>query len=179
MTDAGYAMMVMALAKYSASGAPVGQGRDVLSGQFPCYDVYKTKDGHITVGNLEPKFWTAMCKSMNLPDILDGAFAEGADGEQIRSTLQKKLMTQTNAQWAEQLKNVDTCVEPVYQPENRAEEDPQLRTRDLDIEVTVGDQRIKLVKTPLRMTGIEHAAAPGPKIGEHTKQILGALKAKL
>jgi hypothetical protein len=40
----------------------VGGGQDILCGKLPCYDIYRTKDGHIAVGALEPKFWTALCK---------------------------------------------------------------------------------------------------------------------
>ena len=49
MTDWAFALMAMAQAKYLACGEAIGGGRDLLSGAVPCYDVYRTKDGHITV----------------------------------------------------------------------------------------------------------------------------------
>ena len=57
MTDGAYALLVMALAKANASGQPVSQGQDVLSGAHPCYGMYSSADGFLTVCNLEPKFW--------------------------------------------------------------------------------------------------------------------------
>ena len=49
MTDWAFALMAMAQAKYLACGEAIGGGKDLLSGAVPCYDVYRTKDGHITV----------------------------------------------------------------------------------------------------------------------------------
>jgi crotonobetainyl-CoA:carnitine CoA-transferase CaiB-like acyl-CoA transferase len=49
MTDWTFALMAMAQAKHLACGEAIGGGKDLLSGAVPCYDVYRTKDGHITV----------------------------------------------------------------------------------------------------------------------------------
>jgi alpha-methylacyl-CoA racemase len=72
MTDWAHAMMVMSQAKHMVGGEEIGAGRDILCGSLPCYDIYATKDGHLAVGALEPKFWAALCKVCVMCQSLGG-----------------------------------------------------------------------------------------------------------
>ena len=46
-----------------------------LSGSFPCYRVYRTRDGrHMALGAVEPVFWADFCQAVGRPDLI------GADG---------------------------------------------------------------------------------------------------
>ena len=47
-----------------------GDARDALSGRYPNYTVYTTKDGGaLSVGALEPKFWEAFCDVVKRPRL--------------------------------------------------------------------------------------------------------------
>ena len=179
MTDAAYSLLVMPLAKYAVNQQQVGAGTDILSGAYPCYDVYRTSDGYISVGNLEPKFWLTFIEVLQLPELKDSAYAEGDDAVNVRNKLQSVLLQHSNQYWSELFHDIDTCVEPIYPPESRAQLDKQLSTRNLDISITVGNKSISVVKTPLNMSGVVHADTPGPKIGEHSKLIRSQLNSKL
>jgi crotonobetainyl-CoA:carnitine CoA-transferase CaiB-like acyl-CoA transferase len=122
MTDWALAMTIMAQSKFLTDGEPIGGGRDLLCGQVPCYDIYRSKvrffsghcvwlfqpmqyklsryffsffylifdlqDGHLAVAALEPKFWKALCKALQLPELTNSSMATGSEGEAVRSKLQ-------------------------------------------------------------------------------------------
>ena len=106
-------------------------------------------------------------------------FFQGSEGDAVHAEIESVLRKHTNKEWEERLRNVDTCVEPVSLPENRSQSDAQLQSRDLDIDLQVGGSPIRLVKTPLKMTGLQFATTPGPRIGEHNKTLLGQVHSKL
>jgi alpha-methylacyl-CoA racemase len=89
----------MSQAKHMISGDKVGNGADWLCGALPCYDVYRTKDGYISVGALESKFWHALCKALELPDLIDKHMVEGQEADFVRNKLQTKLSSKTSAEW--------------------------------------------------------------------------------
>lgn len=57
MTDCALALTSMSFARFEGTGESYASGTDILCGKFPCYDIYATLDGHVSVGALEPKFW--------------------------------------------------------------------------------------------------------------------------
>jgi crotonobetainyl-CoA:carnitine CoA-transferase CaiB-like acyl-CoA transferase len=44
------------------------RGKNILEGGAPFYSVYKCKQGYLAVGNLEPKFYSAMIEGLNLEE---------------------------------------------------------------------------------------------------------------
>ena len=112
MTDNVYSMLSMPLARYSMTGETFSAGRDWLTGSTPCYNVYRTSDGHISVGALEPKFWIALCKALRIQHLIPQQFPDSdAQTEQVKAQLQAVLSTKNNQEWAEFFKNKDCCVE--------------------------------------------------------------------
>ena len=63
----------------------------------PCYDIYKTKDGHISVGALEHKFWVPLCKAIGAPDLMPHAMATGAEGQRTRQRLGEIFATKSES----------------------------------------------------------------------------------
>ncbi len=43
--------------------------KNVLNGNYPCYSIYKTKDGVIALGCLEDKFWINFVKAIGKPEL--------------------------------------------------------------------------------------------------------------
>jgi crotonobetainyl-CoA:carnitine CoA-transferase CaiB-like acyl-CoA transferase len=63
--------------------------------------------------------------------------------------------------------------------------DPQLRARELDVTIRVPAKdaseqaaSVTMPKTPLRMTGAQIVAEPGPALGAHTKQLIAEARAR-
>jgi len=172
MTDNAYALLPMPMSRNSFANEPIGRGNDILNGKFACYDVYKTSDGgHMTVGALEPKFWTSLCRGLGRPDLIAKQYADGDDNTMVRDTLRQIFASKTTAEWTRIFAPLDACVEPVLAPENVSQTDRQLRARDVDITMQVGDETLRVPRTPLRMTGLRHTPERAPRIGEHTPLI--------
>src|SRR3989441_3390102 len=79
-----------------------------LTGEVPCYHVYKVADGFLTVAALEPDFWAAFCQAIDREDLKDRQFDPAAI-EAVQATLRPA----TRAAWATRFGNQDVCVEPV------------------------------------------------------------------
>src|SRR5919202_886746 len=61
MFDGSLSWLALVAAKYLCDGDPPRRGDLELAGRLICYRPYGCKDGWITLGALEPKFWRAWC----------------------------------------------------------------------------------------------------------------------
>ena len=52
-----------------------------LTGEYPCYHVYPTADGAITVAALESKFWRTLCEALAREDLVGRQFDPSAIAE--------------------------------------------------------------------------------------------------
>ncbi|MGH9389677.1 MAG: CaiB/BaiF CoA transferase family protein, partial [Vicinamibacteria bacterium] len=90
-----------------------GEAGKRLSGSFPNYAIYRTRDGGaLSVGALEPKFWAAFCAGIERRDLEGRMLDEGAVAEVARVIEGRDL-----AYWEERFSRIDACVEPVSSPE--------------------------------------------------------------
>ena len=46
----------------------------MLAGAIICYRPYEAKDGWVTCGALEPKFWQAFCRGVGREDLVEKQF---------------------------------------------------------------------------------------------------------
>jgi crotonobetainyl-CoA:carnitine CoA-transferase CaiB-like acyl-CoA transferase len=92
-------------------GAPIP-----LSGEAPCYRVYRVADGWISVAALEPKFWANLCEAIERPDLVSRQFDPAALRE-----LEPIFLSAPRAKWMEQFSGRDVCVEPVLSLEESEE----------------------------------------------------------
>ncbi|MFH5801271.1 CaiB/BaiF CoA transferase family protein [Haladaptatus sp. CMAA 1911] len=115
MTD-----VILSFAQVFASGALAGTtprpGRTMLTGQFPCYDIYRTADDrYLTVAALEPKFWEALCSAVGHPELVDRHLSDdSAVRTAVRDTLCGVFEEKSMAEWLDELNDVDTAVGGVY-----------------------------------------------------------------
>jgi alpha-methylacyl-CoA racemase len=79
-----------------------------LTGQMPCYHVYRVADGYLTVAALEADFWSEFCRAIDRADLVSHQFDPSAVGE-----IQGVLAPQSRAEWAARFGDRDVCVEPV------------------------------------------------------------------
>jgi crotonobetainyl-CoA:carnitine CoA-transferase CaiB-like acyl-CoA transferase len=170
MMDSALAWMVMTVAEYAA-GERGGRGRLALTGKHPCYNVYRTGDGHdICLAALERKFWEAFCRATGREDLLPLQFSERPEDF---ASVEALFAGRTRDEWADLLKTTDFCCE-VVPSLDEVLNDPQVRHRGLVIETAAGGQANILLGHPLRESGAdEPAACPGH--GEHTVALLREL----
>ncbi|MBD3353077.1 MAG: CoA transferase [Candidatus Lokiarchaeota archaeon] len=148
---------------------------DILQGDFPFYNTYKTKDDKfLSIGAIEPKFWNNLCKALNLDqDSQSKQMSRGADRESLFNTLGKKFLERTQKDWMNYLKDFDIPIMPVNDF-TEACKDSHLIDRDMIIEKK--HERLGIVKhinSPIKMS-----RTPGEirynafKKGKNTKEIL-------
>lgn len=176
MLDGVVAWLAGAAAWHFATGRSPGPGELRLTGGFPWYNVYETRDGKwISVGALEEKFWVNLCKGIGREDLIPCYHWPEDKYDKIKSELAAVFASKTRAEWMEVLAGTDSCVTQV----NTLTEvflDPQVSHRKLVSEVQAGGSSIKLINTPVKMSetpsGVERRA---PRLGEHTEEILASL----
>jgi len=172
MLDGMVSWLALQASQHFATGELGAPGSAMLNGRHPCYALYRCADGDLSVGALEPKFWTALVTALELPELAPLGLAEGDEGARVHAELERVFSTRTRAEWAERLAHLDVCCEPVL---NLAEAfaHEQVKARGLVLEAgTAG---------PLPQTGfaftmsatppqVRHSA---PALGEHTDLLLG------
>ena len=149
MTDSIVSLLGLAM-------SPFGE---VLSGRFPNYGLYETRDRRwLSVGALEPKFWEVFCEGIERPDLKDRIGDAGARQEVARIIAGKDV-----AEWESIFEERDACVEVVRDP-GEALSHPQTTHRKMF--------ERELAVPFARPVGSGQTA---PVLGEHTDSLLEEL----
>ena len=175
MMDGAASWLSIHAADFVASKQVPERERMHLSGDHPCYRIYPAADGWITVGALEPQFWSALCTALGKEHLSGDAFAAGDRRASVIAELEETFAARTRAEWMAELDGLDVCVGPVNDL-LEAFEDPQLRQREMFFEAdvpTVGPWTH--VGNPIRLSehGGDVNGRPPPRMGEHTSEVLG------
>ena len=156
----------------------------LVDGQYPVreetvlnggslYDFYETKDNqYISFGGLEPQFFTAFCKAIGCPDLIEGGVMP-EDIAPVKQKVRNIIKTKTRMQWEAVFKDVDACVEPVL---SLAETLNAQETKDRGLVVEVdlpGGGKVRQLGTPIRFSEspIRYTRA-GHSPGTDTKEVL-------
>lgn len=142
------------------------------------YDIYETKDGeYLTVGAMEPKFFTEFCKGIGMEELIEvGCLSPEATAAKPRVI--ERIKSKTLAEWEEIFADKDACVEPVLDLERVFYEDPHIKAREMIVEVPLPENGtlVKQIANPIKFkthpNEYRHAAYP---IGEHTFDIMREL----
>src|SRR5579875_3512444 len=114
MTDGAFAWQVVNAMRYFAEGIAPARGDTLLTGRYPCYAIYETRDRrYLTVGALEPHFWRRLCEELGFPELAERQFAEGRERDDAFRKMRAKFRERTLAEWVERLADLDVCVGPV------------------------------------------------------------------
>jgi len=170
MADAVLAHQVFALGAFEDTGDVPPRGEDLLSGGYPCYGVYETRDGGwLAVGALEAKFWRVLCETLARPDLVEGQFATGDEGKRVRNEMAAILASHTRDEWGESFAHVDCCVTPVLTFEE-ALADPQFTARGMMLR---GRDGARQYAPPFKLSPASFAVVRNaPRHGEHTDDVL-------
>lgn len=106
-------LMPGAASLYFGSGFVAERGNNWLTGENANYNIYRTKDNrYVSVGCLEKKFWTNLCKALERQDLVD-LVDEVSNHAYLKEELDKEFAKRTMNEWTEFLAGMDTCVTPV------------------------------------------------------------------
>lgn len=148
-----------------------------LTGLYPCYNIYKTKDGkYLSLGALEERFWQAFCSAIGRKDLIEKQFARGKEKERISTELRSLFLSRTQAEWLKSFEGKDFCCEPVLNLTDALTSE-QATARAMLFEMdhpTEGP--IKQLGSPFKFseTPVSMRMAP-PQLGEHTEEVLRSI----
>src|SRR3954469_18329455 len=87
MADGALSWLAMVAGRYFAEHSAPQRGDLELAGRLICYRPYECKDGWVTLGALEPKFWQAWCRGVGREDLVEKQFVApgsgGRGGEEV------------------------------------------------------------------------------------------------
>jgi alpha-methylacyl-CoA racemase len=171
MTDGSLAWLAMEAGRYFGSGEVPKRGEVMLSGGIICYRPYEAKDGWVTCGALEPKFWAAFCKGVGRQELIDKQFQK--PGSPAHAQVAEIFRGRTREEWRAFNDEHDAMIEPILELDEALESE-LVREREMVIsydqpefgEVKQLGFPIKLSRTP---AGVHR---PAPALGEHTAEVL-------
>jgi crotonobetainyl-CoA:carnitine CoA-transferase CaiB-like acyl-CoA transferase len=101
----------------------------VIGGEYPCYNTYETSDGrYLTLGAMERRFWTDLCETLDVPELVDQQFATGGQDSEAYQRLQDVFETRSLDEWVQQLG--EQLPLSAVQTTSEAIHDPQVTARD-------------------------------------------------
>lgn len=161
--------------EYLSTGKSPGPAQMRLSGGYPVYGIYETKDKkYVAIGALEKKFWDTFCKKAGRPELKEMHYS-GWDKE--RNKLEKELKalfkTKTRDEWDRLLSEEDTCCSPVLGLDE-IQDDPQVKARNMIVEGPHPEGKpFPQVAFPIKFSEAEPMPLrAAPRLGEHTDEML-------
>ncbi|PHR83352.1 MAG: carnitine dehydratase [Colwellia sp.] len=133
MTDCAFALNAMSGAgTLAGNDVPTSESQLLNGGTF--YDYYQTSDDrYLSVGSLEPKFFSGLCQLLNLEHLLPLTSNTSAQ-QHIKNSFTHAFKQKTYVQWQAIFIKFDLCVEPVLNLKE-ASEHPQIVARELIVDV--------------------------------------------
>jgi crotonobetainyl-CoA:carnitine CoA-transferase CaiB-like acyl-CoA transferase len=147
------------------------------------YQAFPAADGWVLVGGANDRLYRRICGALGRPELAeDPRFRTNPDRvahrEELLAILEEEFRREPVAAWVSRLDEAGVPVAPVN-PIDQVFEDPQVRHLDMVREVDhPAAGLLRLVGSPLQLsrTPVQPPAAP-PRLGEHTEEVLGQLRA--
>ena len=175
MTDCAFALNGMSGAgTLAGNDIPTSESHLLNGGSF--YDYYQTSDGRfLSVGSLEPKFFSGLCQLLELEHLLPLANNTAAQ-QKIKDSFTQSFKQKTYDQWKAIFISVDLCVEPVLNLKE-ASEHPQLVARNMVVDVPHPETGVqKQLACPIKFSMYQtHYQQAGGEIGADGKEVLTKL----
>ena len=176
MLDGAAAWNVYHTLLHQLSGALPARGREQLTGHWPCYAVYETKDGrHLTIGAYEGHFWAALCRHFGREEFVALQWADGADREAMFAFFRDAFRRKTLAEWTAELGALDVCYAPVATLDE-VFADPQLRHRGMVVELDTPSGPTRFFGPPIKLSDTPASVRTPPAgLGAHTDEVLASV----
>ena len=173
MFDGSLSFLAMLAAEMLAAGAVPRRGELRLAGGIVCYRPYRCADGYVTLGALEPKFWSAFCLGVGRADLADHAF--DPPGSEAHRAVSEIFAGRTREQWRAFAAEHDCCLEPVMDLDEVLHgELVAAREMVAELDQPGAERPVRLLGVPVKLsrTPGDPGRAPGPGLGQHTREVL-------
>jgi crotonobetainyl-CoA:carnitine CoA-transferase CaiB-like acyl-CoA transferase len=175
MADGALSWLALVAARFFADDQVPKRGEPELAGGLVCYRPYACKDGWVTLGALEPKFWQAWCRGVGREDLIEKQFER--PGSETHAEVERIFLERTRDEWHEFAGHNDCCLEPVLDL-GEALDSELVKAREMVVELDQPGtaQPVKQLGVPVKLSRTPGAVdKPGPALGEHTDEVLGSL----
>jgi alpha-methylacyl-CoA racemase len=175
MFDGALSWLAMVAAQYLADGVVPRRGGLPLAGGLICYRPYACRDGWVTLGALEPKFWQEWCRGVGREDLIERQF--DGPGSDAHAEVERIFLERTREEWQAFASEHDCCLEPVLDL-TEALNSELVREREMVVELDQPGAAapVRLLGVPVKLSRTPGApAGPGPALGEHTHEVLVSL----
>ncbi|OGO42073.1 MAG: hypothetical protein A2137_06600 [Chloroflexi bacterium RBG_16_58_8] len=177
MTDSVISMLTPFFAEYFAGGGLPERGNHAVTGKYPYYDVYLTKDNkYLSIGCFEPWFYANLCQALGREDLIPQMTAPEAKQTEIHRIFTEIFRQKTRDEWDQELGRSDLCAGKVLSLDEVTGE-PHFAARQMFVSLEHPQKgtvkqvgiAIKLSDTPGKITRFP------PHPGEHTDEVLEQL----
>jgi crotonobetainyl-CoA:carnitine CoA-transferase CaiB-like acyl-CoA transferase len=175
MFDGSLSWLAMVAANVFAGGPTPHRGSLPLAGGIVCYRPYRCADGWVTLGALEPKFWSEFCRGVGREDLVEHAF--DPPGSEAHAAVEAVFAGRTREQWRQFASEHDCCLEPVLDlDEALGSELVGARQMVVELAQPGASDPVRLLGLPIKLsrTPGDPTRAPGPTLGQHTEEVLTA-----
>ena len=175
--DAAVSLMVLNLAHHIATGEEPRAGETILTGRFPFYDLYETRDGRwLAVAAVETKFWKRLCELLELPDLVETQFGDEAALHRVGEALAAKFRSKSLTEWQAILVTEDLPITPVRWVSEVVRDEHVRARRLLPVVDIPGLGKIPVLGHPAKHS-VSEVRNPErvPSKGEDTEAILASL----
>jgi alpha-methylacyl-CoA racemase len=175
MSDGALSWLGLVAARYFAEERTPHRGELELAGGLICYRPYACRDGWVTLGALEPKFWQAWCRGVGREDLIEHQF--DPPGSDAHAEVERVFLERTRDEWRAFASEHDCCLEPLLEL-HEALDSELVRAREMVVELDQpgADRPVRQLGVPVKLGrtpgGVQ---GPGPALGEHTDVVLEGL----
>jgi alpha-methylacyl-CoA racemase len=174
MADGSLSWLSLVAGRYFADGLVPRRGELELAGGLICYRPYACRDGWVTLGALEPKFWQGWCRGVGREDLIESQFER--PGSDAHAEVERIFLERTREEWRQFASEHDCCLEPLLDLDEALDSE-LVRAREMVVELDQpGAGAVKQLGVPVKLSRTPGAVdAPGPTLGQHTDEVLAAL----
>jgi crotonobetainyl-CoA:carnitine CoA-transferase CaiB-like acyl-CoA transferase len=145
------------------------------------YQALRTRDGYLTVGGNNQRFWSRLCQVIDRPDLAeDERFATNqnrlANLDDLVTELESTLKERDTDEWTQALQAEGVPAAPIYDY-GQVSEDPHSHARQMIVEMEHPvEGTIRGLGIPVKLSDTPgQIARPAPLLGEHTLETLEGL----
>ena len=174
MSDGVAYMLAALMSDYFANGAIPRRGETSLNGGAPYYNVYRCRDGrYLSVGCIEPWFWSTLCRAIGREDLIDGQF-DPDRADHVKRELAAVFAERDREDWWRELSAIDNIAVAKVYDIGEAATDPQNLHRRMIVDAGELDgETIKQIGIAPKLSDTPGSIrALGATVGQHTDEIL-------
>ncbi len=141
-----------------------------LTGAYPFYDIYETKDGrYVCLAAYEKKYWENFCELIDREELKDKQFSEN---EEVKRMIEEEFKSKGFEEWKKLAEENDVMISPVNDLEEVFKSLP-VQERSLLGSLDFNGKDISQIGFPAKSDkNIDEFDNPPPRKGEHTEEVL-------